>query len=44
MDVKRRNVYKKSDRYTYDYNIDILDERWINKSLISVITSIFYKV
>ena len=34
MGVKRRNVYKRSDRYTYDYNIDIQDERWINKSLL----------
>lgn len=34
MDLKRKKVYKRSDRYTYDYNIDIKDERWINKSLL----------
>ena len=33
MKTKRNNVYNRTNKYTYDYNIDIQDERWINKSL-----------
>lgn len=32
--MKEKTIYYRTSKYTYDYNVDIKDERWIAKSLL----------